>query len=51
MSALAALVALQKAKENVHWLVDHENGLVDMHGLSYWAGEVDRLRAEVRESL
>lgn len=42
---------LQKAKENVRWLLDKEGGLVDMHGLVYWAGVVERLRAEVKATL
>jgi hypothetical protein len=42
---------LQKAKENVKWLLDHENGLVDMHGLAYWAQVVERLRREIKETL
>ena len=49
MSAL--IEQLDKAKANVRWLLDHERGLVDMHGLSYWATEVERLRARVREAL
>lgn len=39
------------AKTNVRWLLEHESGLVDMHGLAYWAGVVERLRAEIRASL
>ena len=42
---------LQKAKENVRWLLDHENGLVDMHDLAYWAQVVERLRREIKETL
>lgn len=42
---------LQEAKRNVHWLVDHPRGLVDMHGLKYWAGVVERLREELQEEL
>ena len=42
---------LEKAKGNVRWLLDHESGLADMHGLSYWAGEVERLRKEIKERL
>lgn len=45
------LERLQKAKDNVRWLLDHENGLVDFHGLAYWAQVVERLREEIRESL
>jgi len=39
---------LKKAKENVKWLVENMDGLVDMHGLLYWAGVVERLRMEVK---
>ena len=42
---------LQAAKRNVTWLLDHESGLVDFKGLTYWAGEVERLRGLVRASL
>lgn len=42
---------LQEAKNNVRWLVDHPRGLVDMHGLVYWAGVVERLREELAEEL
>lgn len=39
---------LLKAKDNVKWLVDNPNGLVDMHGLTYWATVVEKLRSEVK---
>lgn len=42
---------LKTAKGNVTWLLDHADGSVDMHGLSYWAGVVERLRAELKASL
>lgn len=42
---------LEKAKSNVRWLLDNRTGLVDMHGLVYWAGEVERLRHEVEGRL
>jgi hypothetical protein len=42
---------LKTAKANVVWLLDHENGLVDMHGLTYWAGKVERLREEIKAAL
>lgn len=42
---------LEKAKHNVRWLLDNESGLVDMHGLSYWASVVERLRIEIKNSL
>lgn len=42
---------LQKAKENVIWLVENQGGLADMHGLVYWAGVVERLREEIKKDL
>jgi hypothetical protein len=39
---------LEYAKQSVIWLVEHPNGNVDFHGLSYWAGEVERLRSEIQ---
>lgn len=39
---------LLKAKENVAWLLEHPDGLVDMHGLAYWAERVEKLREEVK---
>lgn len=39
---------LEYAKKAVIWLVEHADGNVDFHGLSYWAGEVERLRSEIR---
>lgn len=42
---------LEYAKKSVIWLVEHADGSVDFHGLSYWAGEVERLRAEIKKSL
>ena len=40
---------LQRAKGNVRWLLDHADGLVDMHGLAYWATRVERLREQLKE--
>ncbi len=45
------LEELKKAKENVRWLLDHDAGLVDMHGLGYWAMVVERLREEIKKEL
>lgn len=42
---------LQYAKDAVAWLLAHENGNVDFKGLTYWASEVERLRAEIKKSL
>lgn len=47
----AKLDDLKEAKENVRWLLDHADGNVNFHGLAYWAGVVERLRAEIREEL
>jgi hypothetical protein len=51
MDTAALIDKLVKAKDAVRWLLDHEAASVDMHGLTYWAGEVERLRAEIREAL
>ena len=42
---------LQYAKEAVRTELENAATLVDMHGLKYWAGEVERLRDEVKKSL
>jgi hypothetical protein len=42
---------LQYAKQSVLWLIEHESGLVDFHGLTYWASEVERLRKEIKSML
>jgi hypothetical protein len=42
---------LEKAKENVLWLLKSPDGLVDMHGLSYWAKVVEDLRKELLSEL
>jgi len=42
---------LMYAKNSVKWLLDHDNGSVDFHGLSYWANEVERLRDEIKKAL
>jgi hypothetical protein len=42
---------LQYAKDAVRWLLDHENGTVDFHGIGFWAAEVERLRQEVKNTL
>jgi len=42
---------LQYAKNAVTWLLEHESGLVDMHGLSHWASVVERLRKEIKGML
>jgi hypothetical protein len=42
---------LQYAKQSTLWLLEHESGLVDFHGLTYWASEVERLRKEIKSML
>jgi len=42
---------LETAKTNVKTLIDEPNALIDMKGLSYWAGVVERLRNEIKEQL
>lgn len=41
---------LEKAKSNVTWLLEHSGGLADMHGIKYWAGEVERLRHIIKNN-
>lgn len=42
---------LEKAKDAVRFCLEHEYGLVDMHGLSYWSGVVERRRKEIKEMI
>lgn len=42
---------LEKAKDAVKFCLEHEYGLVDMHGLEYWAGVVERRRIEIKEMI
>ena len=42
---------LQYAKKAVITLVESDGKLVDMHGLTYWAGVVERLRTEIKNKL
>jgi hypothetical protein len=42
---------LEYAKNAVTWLLVHSDGSVDFHGIFYWAGEVERLRIEIKELL
>lgn len=42
---------LESAKKAVQFCLDHADGSCDMHGLSYWASEVERLRKEIKEML
>ena len=47
VQGVETVIALEEAKGNVRWLLDHPKGLVDMRGLAHWAGVVERLREEV----
>jgi len=42
---------LEEAKKNTQTLLDEPNAMVDMHGLEYWAGRVERLRELIKNSL
>lgn len=42
---------LEKAKNAVKATLESMDCLVDMHGLTYWAERVERLRQEIREML
>ena len=42
---------LEEAKKNVSWLLENGDGLVDMHGIEYWAGRVEKLREEIKTKL
>jgi len=42
---------LQYAKKSVLSMIENEGVMVDFHGLSYWASEVERLRKEIKEKL
>ena len=42
---------LEIAKKNVQTLLDEPNALIDMHGLAYYAGEVERLRELIKNTL
>lgn len=42
---------LEYAKKAVRSLVDDANCSVDFHGITYWAGEVERLRDAIKKQL
>lgn len=42
---------LEYAKKAVMSCLENCNTLVDMHGLEYWAGVVEKLRKEIKEML
>lgn len=45
------ITELETAKKNVAWLLEHGEGLVDMHGIVYWAEMVVSLRNIIKNSL
>lgn len=45
------LAELEKAKNNVRWLLDNPNGSADFHGLGYWGAKVESLVKEIKENL
>lgn len=42
---------LEFAKKAVISLIEDADASVNFHGLAYWAGEVERLRAEIKSNL
>lgn len=42
---------LEEAKKAVISCLEKDGVLVNMHGLEYWAGVVERLRKEIKEML
>ena len=42
---------LEYAKKAVQSTLGNADCSVDFHGLTYWAGEVERLRKEIKEKL
>ena len=42
---------LKKAKDAVRFCLEHDSGLVDMHGLEYWAGVVERHRKKKKKMI
>ena len=44
------LAQLTKAKEAVSWLLEND-GLVDFHGIAYWASVIEKLRVEIKGAL
>ncbi len=42
---------LEYAKKATQDTLDNGNCYVDMHGITYWAGEVERFRKEIKEVL
>ena len=48
---LTMVSELLEAKKYVMYCLNTPNGLAGMHGLSYWANEVERLRKKVNDVL
>lgn len=42
---------LEYAKKAVKSTLESDNCSVDFHGITYWAGEVERLRKEIKKLL
>lgn len=42
---------LEYAKDSVNYLLEHGNASVDMHGIEYWVGRVERLRELIKNSI
>ena len=42
---------LEYAKKAVLTMIEKDGVSVDFHGLTYWAGEVERLREAIKEGL
>ena len=42
---------LEYAKKAIISILKEDGCLVDMHGLSYWAERVEKLRVEIKEML
>ena len=42
---------LEYAKKAVIYLIKNADASVDFHGLSYWAGVVERIRGEIKKAL
>ena len=45
------LELLERAKRNTQSCLDRDGVLCDMHDITYWAGEVKRLRALIKDRL
>jgi hypothetical protein len=45
------LVELDAAKDAVQSCLDNPNVSVNFHGIAYWAGRVESLRAQIKDLL